>query len=110
MKVIVEFCGGMEILFGGETQVEIELEDETPLGLLITHLKDNHLKEREELFIHTSDKTSDEKDDTEENKMNTVRAGIIVMINDTDWELCDTIDYKIQDKDHISFISTLHGG
>ena len=58
----------MEILFGGETEVEIELEEGTLLGHLITHLKDNNLKEREELFIHISDKPTEKED----SKMNTV--------------------------------------
>lgn len=41
---------------------------------------------------------------------NSVRPGIIVLINDTDWELMETINYKVQDRDSIAFISTLHGG
>ena len=40
----------------------------------------------------------------------TVRPGIIVLINDTDWELEGTNDYAIENKDIIAFISTLHGG
>ena len=40
----------------------------------------------------------------------TVRPGIIVLVNDTDWELLDTVDYKVEEKDVIAFISTLHGG
>jgi ubiquitin related modifier 1 len=39
-----------------------------------------------------------------------VRPGIIVLVNDTDWELLDTVNYKIEDKDNVAFISTLHGG
>lgn len=41
---------------------------------------------------------------------NSVRPGIIVLINDTDWELLDTNAYKICDGDNVAFISTLHGG
>ena len=40
----------------------------------------------------------------------TVRPGIIVLINDADWELEGTNDYEIQPRDTIAFISTLHGG
>jgi ubiquitin related modifier 1 len=39
-----------------------------------------------------------------------VRPGIIVMINDTDWELEGTGAYELQEKDVVAFISTLHGG
>ena len=40
----------------------------------------------------------------------TVRPGIIVLINDTDWELEGQNDYEIQNNDIVAFISTLHGG
>lgn len=39
-----------------------------------------------------------------------VRPGILVLVNDTDWELLGELDYELQNKDCISFISTLHGG
>jgi ubiquitin related modifier 1 len=58
---------------------------------LIDYLKRNHLKEKEEMFVSGD----------------SVRPGIIVLINDTDWELLDTLNYKI---DNVAFISTLHGG
>jgi ubiquitin related modifier 1 len=38
------------------------------------------------------------------------RPGILVLINNTDWELCDELEYELEDKDEIVFISTLHGG
>ena len=38
------------------------------------------------------------------------RPGILVLVNDTDWELEGEGEYAIQDGDEIVFISTLHGG
>lgn len=38
------------------------------------------------------------------------RPGILVLINDADWELESELDYVLQDRDEIVFISTLHGG
>ncbi|OXB69152.1 hypothetical protein ASZ78_009628, partial [Callipepla squamata] len=38
------------------------------------------------------------------------RPGILVLINDADWELMGELDYKLQDQDNVLFISTLHGG
>lgn len=38
------------------------------------------------------------------------RPGILVLINDTDWELEDGLEYVLRDGDTIVFISTLHGG
>ena len=61
---------------------------------LIDLIKKNHLKEKEEMFVSG----------------NSVRPGIIVLVNDTDWELLETTSYRVEDNDNIAFISTLHGG
>lgn len=61
---------------------------------LIEYMRKNCLKEKEEMFVQGD----------------TVRPGIIVMINDTDWELEGTGAYELQEKDVVAFISTLHGG
>jgi ubiquitin related modifier 1 len=39
-----------------------------------------------------------------------VRPGILVLINDADWELEGEENYEIQQGDNIVFVSTLHGG
>lgn len=57
-------------------------------------MKENLLTERPELFL---------QDDT-------VRPGLLVLVNDTDWELLGELDYVIKENDSIVFISTLHGG
>ncbi|XP_031366937.1 ubiquitin-related modifier 1 isoform X2 [Apis dorsata] len=61
---------------------------------LLFWITDNLLKERQELFIQGD----------------TVRPGILVLINDIDWELLGESNYKIKSGDTILFISTLHGG
>ena len=38
------------------------------------------------------------------------RPGILVLINDADWELEGEEAYEIQPRDNILFVSTLHGG
>ena len=38
------------------------------------------------------------------------RPGILVLINDADWELEGELEYQLQDRDEVVFISTLHGG
>ena len=38
------------------------------------------------------------------------RPGILVLLNDSDWEIYDKENTLLSDKDSISFISTLHGG
>jgi len=61
---------------------------------LLTWIKDNLLKQRPELFIQGE----------------SVRPGILVLINEADWELMGELDYELQENDSIVFISTLHGG
>lgn len=39
-----------------------------------------------------------------------LRAGILVLINDSDWELDGKEEAIVNDKDTVGFISTLHGG
>ncbi|KAJ6643407.1 Ubiquitin-related modifier 1 like, partial [Pseudolycoriella hygida] len=57
-------------------------------------MKENILTERPELFIQDG----------------SVRPGILVMINDADWELMGELEYELQPDDNIIFMSTLHGG
>jgi ubiquitin related modifier 1 len=38
------------------------------------------------------------------------RPGILVLINDSDWEIYDKENTVLSNNDSISFISTLHGG
>ena len=40
----------------------------------------------------------------------TRRPGILVLINEADWELEGEDQYELQKGDHIMFVSTLHGG
>ena len=95
MKVEVEFSGGLELLFSLQKHITIDnLPEGATIRGLIDHLKKVHLQEKEEMFVNQG----------------SVRAGIIVLINDCDWELEGGIDYVCQNKDVISFISTLHGG
>ena len=38
------------------------------------------------------------------------RPGILVLINDADWELEGQDSYELQAGDEVVFVSTLHGG
>lgn len=38
------------------------------------------------------------------------RPGILVLINEADWELEGEDKYELQEGDNILFVSTLHGG
>lgn len=94
IKVKTQFSGGLELLFENKKSLEIEVAPGTNVGDLIRILKDEHLKEHPELFY------------VEES----IRPGVLVLINDTDWELEGEDEYVLQARDTICFISTLHGG
>ena len=96
MNITLEFGGGAELLVNKQKQHKVTLPSgqEWRIQELLYWIKDNILKERPELFL----------------KDNTVRPGILVLVNDADWELLGQLEYKIEEGDTIVFISTLHGG
>jgi ubiquitin related modifier 1 len=97
MKITLEFAGGAELLFGKQKNHSIDLPDNnTPwtIRTLLVWIRENLLRERPELFIQGD----------------SVRPGILVLINDTDWELLDGLNYQLKENDNILFVSTLHGG
>ena len=99
-SVTLEFRGGAELLFDGVKQHSVQLPDigdscsRWTIRQLLVWIKDNLLQDRPEMFLQGS----------------TVRPGILVLVNNTDWELCGELDYEINNRDSILFISTLHGG
>ncbi|PIK43540.1 putative ubiquitin-related modifier 1-like [Apostichopus japonicus] len=97
IDIHVEFSGGAELLFDKVKEHEVKLShDNNPWTIrkLLVWIKENLLKERPELFVQED----------------TVRPGILILVNDADWELVGELEYEIQNKDRIIFISTLHGG
>ncbi len=99
LSVTVELSGGAELLFDGQKKHQVHLpngeqQDQWTLKRLLAWIRDNLLKERPELFV----------------KGDSVRPGILVLVNDTDWELLGHLDYALQEGDVVTFISTLHGG
>jgi ubiquitin related modifier 1 len=97
MHITLEFTGGAELLFGKQKNHSVDLPDNnTPwtIRTLLVWIRENLLRERPELFIQGD----------------SVRPGILVLINDTDWELLDGLNYQLKTNDNILFVSTLHGG
>jgi len=96
LSVTLEFAGGAELLLVDKAkkhQVQLRPEVDS-VGKLLAWVRDNLISERPELFMSGD----------------TVRPGILVLINDSDWELCGELDYELQEGDNLTFISTLHGG
>ncbi|KLO15503.1 ubiquitin-like modifier 1 [Schizopora paradoxa] len=125
LKINVDFGGGLEILFDNKRSHVVSLPlrvapsssdtnptdpisssttesataDETrptDVSALIDHLKDNVLSDRKRAGLFAEN--------------GTVRPGVLVLINDSDWELEGEGSYVLKDGDNVSFISTLHGG
>ncbi|KAJ2547675.1 Ubiquitin- modifier 1 [Coemansia sp. RSA 1933] len=101
VTVNVEFSGGMELLMKDnvqKTQIELavpaEKQQQPTVRDLIVYVRDQVVAEKKELF----------------SKNDTVCPGILVIINEVDWEVEDGIDTVISDGDSVLFISTLHGG
>lgn len=98
MKVRIELSGGLELIFKKkEFQLDFKNNSENStvtIKDLVDELK-KHILERPDFFL---------------NKDGTVRPGILVIINDADWELFDKENTKLNDNDVVGFISTLHGG
>ncbi|KAL5265139.1 hypothetical protein ACHWQZ_G006024 [Mnemiopsis leidyi] len=97
MNITIELAGGAELLFGNQRKHEVTLPEsdkQWTMATLLPWIRDNLLQERGELFMQGK----------------SVRPGILVLVNDADWELAGELDYVIENKDNIMFISTLHGG
>ena len=120
-SIRVEFSGGLELLFSNQKSQRVEIptatnDKPTDVNYLIYWLKNNLLKERGELFVenntvwvlHHLSRVSCAPDAVL--TIHSRRPGILVLINDTDWELEGEGDYVLQNNDEIVFISTLHGG
>lgn len=111
----IEFGGGLELLFSNQRSNTVTLPSSPApdVDYLIKWLTDNLLKERVELFVenntvYVSQYSIVMAGADEEGAIR--RPGILVLINDTDWELEDEGKYVLKDGDEIVFISTLHGG
>ncbi|XP_010056248.2 ubiquitin-related modifier 1 homolog 2 [Eucalyptus grandis] len=99
MQLTLEFGGGLELLCDSVKIHNVNVE--TPKGAqqlamrdLLVWVQKNLIKERPEMFI----------------KGDTVRPGVLVLVNDCDWELSGQLDTTLEEKDVVVFISTLHGG
>ncbi|KAF2475153.1 ubiquitin-like modifier 1 [Lindgomyces ingoldianus] len=101
IAITVEFSGGLEMLFSNERKhsLSIPANDQggsrSNIASLVRYLCQNTMKDpRKDLFVLDG----------------TVRPGILVLINDADWELEGEDKYEIKSGDNILFVSTLHGG
>ncbi|KAK0754581.1 ubiquitin-like protein [Schizothecium vesticola] len=101
IPITVDFSGGLEILFSNQRHYALSLpaadKDGSPSTIksLVGYLLKELIKDpRQDLFVLDGH----------------IRPGILVLINNADWELEGEEDYELQAGDNIFFVSTLHGG
>ncbi|KAK6920214.1 Ubiquitin-related modifier 1, partial [Dillenia turbinata] len=99
MQLTLEFGGGLELLCDSVKIHNVNVnpqdgEDKLTMKYLLSWVRSNLIKERPEMFM----------------KGDSVRPGVLVLVNDCDWELSGQLDTTLEEKDMIVFISTLHGG
>ncbi|EEB08461.1 ubiquitin family protein Urm1 [Schizosaccharomyces japonicus yFS275] len=96
MSIRVELCGGLDLLFNKQKELTVQLTDigqNATVGDLIQYMTNKIEDESKcELFVMDG----------------SVRPGIIILVNDQDWELLDKEDYVLETKDNVVFVSTLH--
>lgn len=100
IDIVIEFLGGLDSIFDNKRSYKVNIDNNkviTLRDLIFKYIvKDLLVKPEDNYSIYIQDET--------------IRPGILTLINDVDWELEDELDYVLQNKDIISFTSTLHGG
>ncbi|XP_048427488.1 ubiquitin-related modifier 1 homolog 2-like [Pyrus x bretschneideri] len=98
-RLTLEFGGGLELLYNSVKihNVNVEMQngaEKLTMKDLLSWIRTHMIKERPEMFM----------------KGDTVRPGVLALVNDCDWELSGQLDTTLKEKDVVVFISTLHGG
>lgn len=100
VNIKVEFLGGLDAIFGKQRVHKIAVTKETDkpinVGDLIEYIVKNMIEQENDIEVFIEN--------------DTIRPGILTLINDTDWELEGEKEYELEDGDIVSFTSTLHGG
>ncbi|XP_068332860.1 ubiquitin-related modifier 1 homolog 2-like [Pyrus communis] len=94
-----DICDCLELLCNSVKihNVNVEMQngaEKLTMKDLLSWIRTHLIKERPEMFM----------------KGDTVRPGVLALVNDCDWELSGQLDTTLEEKDVVVFISTLHGG
>ena len=97
VSIRAEFSGGLEVITGNKSHVDIDLDrlDSNSMKSLISYVRDNVVQFRKDHFVETGTK---------------IKPGIIVLVNNCDWEIIGGEDDTLKKDDIVTFIMTLHGG
>ncbi|EDO05169.1 Ubiquitin related modifier family protein (Urm1) [Babesia bovis T2Bo] len=118
----VEFAGGLDTLtIKQRKQFVIKVNcPELRITQLIAYLRKSVFAGKRDMFSeppelvspdeHLVDVEGDIPGKLNMNEHCKIRPGILVLVDDVDWELLGKGDCKIQGSKNVSFISSLHGG
>jgi ubiquitin related modifier 1 len=82
MRLTVELAGGLHLLFDQKKSVTLEFDASVvSVRRVIGALRDGHLKTTPELFLAGD----------------SVRPGILVLVNEVDWELEGLLDAEVKE-------------
>lgn len=98
IQVKAEFLGGLDQIFGKVKESKLEVTEGCTVREILQLIVKKHLVNAKDTHMFLDDDNED------------IRAGILVLINDVDWELEEELDYVFENGDVITFTSTLHGG
>lgn len=96
VSITVEFLGGLDVIVNKQRIHQVQIDGGANVKSLITYIADQMITNKNDVEVFLED--------------GTIRPGILTLINDTDWELEGGEEYVLEDRDVISFTSTLHGG
>lgn len=121
-EVVIEFGGGLEALTINQTKVvnlKI-LDDSITIAQLIAYVRRTVFGAKRDLFANPPEVEAKKccevavEGDVQGmlNKAETasVRAGVLVLVDDIDWELLGGGNHVLNRATNVSFISSLHGG
>lgn len=99
LNLKLEFTGGPEILFDMQKMHDVAVPTSGSLSVadLLKYIYDNMIPKQRAHLLFNKEGTN-------------VRPGVLVLINDTDWELYEGLQTLLKDGDVVSFLSALHGG
>lgn len=100
LNLKVVFAGGTETLFDMQKEFNVAVPASEPVSIsaLLRYISSNLMpdKSRSHLLLNKTGES--------------VRAGILVLVNDVDWDLLNGPKTVLEEGDVVSFISTIHGG
>lgn len=105
IALTIFFYGGLDLLFSGAHTLSVHLPassatsadpPQATVGDTIQHMANTYLANSSKKELFTKD--------------GTVTPGILVLVNDADWELEGKEECVLKEGDEVVFVSTLHGG